>query len=237
MAEQLLRFKDMLINTGKRLLYRGVPRVEKSVIAEPQVLYERDGILVVQLVVGRSIELQMSEDKRIVAAFRNCGLKPGFATQLMLGHLSGSKAHEEDQFTDSEHTTQTEHVVEKTATTEEGEVKIYDVDYYPAAARHADEPTIGIHTRDCELILGARGFGKLEIAPATSKNAEWVVHSEDMVTVPIKENTLAILPPNKQGNRWKFFDKGAFDRPGLEVKYVAFPGPYDGSTVKQAVIK
>ncbi len=205
---------------------------------ESKVLYEHEGILVVQLASGKGIETQMMESQKINEALQNAGVEPSTGIQLILDHLSEPRGSEEDQFADDEHTVKTEHVQTKIATTGKGEkIAVYKVEYFPAAARHADDATVGVHTRDWELILGDQGMGMLEIAPIITYDGELVARKGDMVRIPIKENTLAILPPNKQGNRWKFFEKGAFEKPGLVVTYLAYPGPYDSSTVRQAKIQ
>lgn len=213
----------------------GRPRNESST-NNLQVIYDNNGILVVQFDSTKGLDHQF--DYRINSALMKAGIMAPTAKALLLGWREGTFTKEEDQFVDSGGQEKTEHVTTRSVPLGNGEeVEVLDVDYFPGAAKHSSAVEIGVHTRDVELILGREGLGHLEIYPVDEEGGEFIASEANKIRVTIQRDTLAILPPKKQGNRWIFIDQGTFNGPGLEVKYIAFPGPYTPRTVMQVPIK
>jgi hypothetical protein len=83
------------------------------------------------------------------------------------------------------------------------------------------------HDRDI-----CQGLGVLEIAPITDNDGV-LSFSGPSIKVLIRANTLAILPPKTQGNRWDSFGPSDGTTPSLTAMYIAYPGPYAAAVVER----
>lgn len=142
---------------------------------------------------------------------------------MFLHSLTLKPETEEDQFTQDDPPLRTEHVVTRLIRSGDKTIPVLDIDFYPPAA--TDKPIRNILTNTAEIILGLDGEGVLEVAS--------VVHDEDKIllstakaNVTIRPNTLVVLPPNIQGNRWISFGPSTETEPSLHALFVAFPVPY-----------
>ena len=198
-----------------------------------EILYNEGGVLIIRL---KDPTTDLSTPT-IRNAFTNSGIDPDIASRLLLDSLTPNSTNESDQYIED---ALAEHVTENAIVLPEGgEVRVYKVGYYPAATSHKDDPSMGVHTRDTEVIFGTGGEGVLALASGIQQDeaGNLTVPRANLRRITISPNVLAILPPSVQGNRWVDIPEPVEGKPGFNAVYFAFPEPYDSSTIKQATIQ
>lgn len=186
-------------------------------------MYEKEGgVLVIQLP-DENIEHHFRTNEKIVTAFAACGISPELTIELFLHSLTLEPETEEDQFTQDEPPLRTEHVVTRLVRSGDKTIPVLDIEFYPPSA--AGKPIRNIFTNTAEIIFGLGGEGVLEVAPVVH-DEDTILLSADKANVTIRSNTLVILPPNIQGNRWISFGPSTETMPSLHALFVAFPVPY-----------
>lgn len=190
---------------------------------ELPVIYEHEGgVLAIQLPED-NIEAYFTNNEKIIEALATCGLSPKLAVELLLRIGNYPPYSEEDQFTEGEPKLKTEHVVTKIIRAGGKEIPVLDIGFYPPAA--SSHPISSIFTNTAEIILGLAGSETLEIVPVIS-DEENVRLSDNRVNINIGHNTLVVLPPNVQGNRWISFGPNTEIIPSLHALFVAYPTSY-----------
>ncbi len=180
--------------------------------AEPQILYDHNGALAVQIPKEIDLTAYLRTDEKVASALTACGMSPELAVSLLVQAPTKPVIAIEDQFS--------EHIRVRAA----DPVRVLDIDFFPAAAK---APAISsVFVKDAEIILGTFGLGILEIVPVTTNGEQYSIAGIS-VLVAICEQTLVILPPKVQGNRWDFFAPSDGETPSLTAIYVAYPGPFE----------
>lgn len=141
-------------------------------VSKLQFSYNQDGAVVTKLA---NVENDLKGNKEIQGAFRNAGISPSLAANLLRNRIPPKQISESDQFSDKEKKILEEHVIEEMFSVEGHEIRVYKIGFAPAAAKHKDDSEIGVHLRDCEIILE-------QAAPRNWRYSEGSMRGTDVLT-------------------------------------------------------
>ncbi len=223
------------LSTWKEISIVKMAENTKVLRTNPTFLYNQDGTVVVKL---NKVEKDLRSNREIVVAFRNADIPPAWAADILLDRCPATSSSEFDQFADEEKRIVEEHIAKKVVAISGHEVTRCVLGYSPAATRHKDDATVGIHLRDNEFFLVTGGKAKLEIFSGIyEKTGELIAPREKSTIVEADKDTLMILPKKVQGNRWVYIPEKSEGKFGFEAIYFAYPGPFDASTKREAMIR
>lgn len=204
--------------------------------SEPEVVYEQSGgVLATQISLE---ETRNSFSHKELDALAACGMSPNLAEKLFVEFQSIPVISEEDMFTENQDKQKIEHLLTREIEVEGKKIKVLQVDFYPPTIEFGGSTIGGVFTNTAEMILGMEGRGVLEVVPVMMENGQIFPDNANVRDITIEKGTFVILPPNVQGNRWKYLEPvSGGTEPSLRALFVAYPEAYENATIRKFDIR